>query len=114
MMHEISLCKNLIAIIEQEAKARNAVRIKKIYLEIGDLAAVEKMAMQFGFEVLSKGTLAEGAILKIIDVPGQALCQSCNKSVKIIKRYYACELCGGSFLTITSGKELRVKAIEVE
>ena len=71
IMHELWLCKSILEIIKQNANKKNCTRIKKIYLEIGQLAAVEKEALNFSFSVVTQGTVAEGAELLIIDIPGE-------------------------------------------
>lgn len=113
-MHELSLCRHIINTIEiQSAKFANA-RVKNIYLEIGLLAAVEKSALQFNFDILKKGTLLECASLHFLDISGEAICHICQKNVKIIQYQDPCPMCGQFSLTITKGQELRIKSVEVE
>ena len=113
-MHELSLCRTLIAIIKEQVQGKNCRSVKKIGLEIGELAAVDQSALCFGFEVTCKNTLAESAILEIIAVEGQAICDACHNTVKLKQYYDACEICGHLSLTVTQGDELRIKYIEVE
>ena len=46
-MHELWLCKSILEIIQQNAIEKNGTRVKKIVLEIGQLAAVEKDFFNF-------------------------------------------------------------------
>ncbi len=113
-MHELSLCEGVIRLVEESARRQGFSRVKTVWLEIGPLAGVEIEAMQFSFEVIKRGTLADGAELEIIEVPGEAWCLPCARRVEIKQRFDACRHCGSHQLQVTGGGELRVKELEVE
>lgn len=113
-MHEMSLCEGVLQVIEDQAKAQDFHRVKTVWLEIGELAGVDPEAMRFGFDVVMQGSLADGAALEIIHLPGRAWCLSCGKEVHVAQRFESCPLCGGYQLQVTGGDELRVKELEVE
>jgi len=112
-MHEISLCQSVLRIIEQQAAQQNFSRVKTVSLEVGRLSGVEPEALRFGFDAVMKDSIADGAILEIIDVAAQAVCSQCNNRVEVKQRFDACPKCGG-VLTIEKGEELRIKELEVE
>jgi len=114
LMHELWLCKNVLEIINQEIANRNLQRVKVIYLEIGQLLSIDKMAFVFNFNVVTQGTLAAKAKLKIIDIAGKALCQLCNLEVPVNQYYDPCPKCSNFLLSIIQGEELCVKSMEVE
>lgn len=113
-MHEMSLCESIVQTLEEQARVQDYQQVQVVRLEIGALAGVEVEAMRFGFEVVTRGTLAEGAELDIIEVDGQAWCLPCGKSVSVKQRFDACPDCGSYQLQITSGEELRIKELEVQ
>jgi hydrogenase nickel incorporation protein HypA/HybF len=113
-MHELSLCEGVIQILVEQARVQHYARVKTIWLEIGTLAAVEVEALRFGFEVIARGTLAEGARLVILSVPGRAWCSSCGNAVALAHRGASCPQCGGYQLEVIGGEELRIKELEVE
>lgn len=113
-MHELWICRNILEIIKESASGKACTQIKVIHLEIGELVAVEKSSLLFGFEVISKGTIAEDAILKFIDIPGQAWCVVCKNVIKISRYDQACKFCGNCSLSIMKGEELRIKSMEVK
>lgn len=113
-MHELSLCRYIIDIINEHVSNVSCSLVKKVTLETGELAGVDQGALRFGFDVTAKGTVAEGALLEIITIPGQAICDSCQKTVPISHYYDPCQTCGQFSLTVTQGDELRVKSMEVE
>lgn len=113
-MHEMSLAENVLQIIEDTARAQKFTHVRTVVLEIGALSAVEPEAMLFCFDAVTRGSLAEGAKLEIINIPGTGWCLECGKSVTLSERYGLCPECGDARVEITSGNELRVKDLEVE
>ncbi|MCX7117352.1 MAG: hydrogenase maturation nickel metallochaperone HypA [Legionellales bacterium] len=113
-MHELSLCRTVLDIINDHVSGTDYKQVKKITLDIGQLAAVDQAALRFSFDVVTKGTLAEHALLEIIEIEGMAFCDFCQKTVKLKRYDDACPSCGHFSLTVTQGEELRVKCMEVE
>ena len=113
-MHEMSLCESILQIIEDNATSQRYQRVKTVWLEIGNLSGVELEAMRFSFEIVTRGSLAEEAKLEIIEIPGQAWCMQCAKTVSVTQRFDACPDCGGYQLQVTGGEEMRIKELEVE
>lgn len=113
-MHEMSLCEGVLQVMEDQAKSVGFNKVKTVWLEIGDLAGVEVEAMRFGFDVVIKGSVADGAALEIINLPGRAWCMTCSHEVAIKQRFDPCPDCGGYQLQVTGGDELRIKELEVE
>ena len=112
-MHEMSLAEGIRSIVEDQARAHNFARVTVLRLEIGRFAGVEKPALEFAFDVVMRGSPAEGARLEMIDLPGQAMCYDCMKSVEIYDRLDPCPLCGGGRLIPSGGDEMRIKDMEV-
>ena len=75
---------------------------------------MEKRALEFAFDVVMRGSAAEGAVLEIIDLPGRALCYDCGETVEIADRLDPCPLCGGGRLLPQGGDEMRIKDMEVQ
>lgn len=113
-MHEMSLCEGVLHVLETEAKTQGFSKVKTVWLEIGDLSSVEPEAMLFSFDVVTRNSLAEGAELKIINIPGDAWCMQCSKNVAVKQRYDECPDCGSYQLQVTTGDEMKIKELEVE
>ncbi|HFD31929.1 MAG TPA: hydrogenase maturation nickel metallochaperone HypA [Gammaproteobacteria bacterium] len=113
-MHEMSLCEGVLQIIESEAAKQNFTQVKRVILEVGTLSGVEIKALEFAFDVVMKGSIAEQARLEIIELEAQAWCMQCAKSVTIKQRYDACPTCGSYQLQVSSGDEMRIKELEVD
>ncbi|KTD13696.1 hydrogenase nickel incorporation protein HypA [Legionella gratiana] len=113
-MHELWLCQSILEIIKKNAIKKECTLVKKVILEIGQLAAVEKDTLIFSFNIASKGTIAENAVLEIIDISAEAFCESCKKVVPLRQYYEGCLACGSHSLKILQGEELRVQSMVVE
>lgn len=113
-MHEMALCESVLEALEENARREGYRKVTLVRLEIGALAAVEPEAMRFGFDAVMRGTLADGAVLEIIERPGQAWCMACACTVAVRQRFDPCPGCGGYQLQVTGGEELRIKELEVE
>ena len=62
---------------------------------------------------VAMASLAEGASLHIIKMPGKAFCLQCLDTVPVTQRYDSCPVCGSYHLQITQGEEMRIKELEV-
>ena len=111
-MHEMSLCEGIRDVVEENARSHDVKRISRVRLEIGRFAGVEKPALAFAFDVVMRGSVAEGATLEMIDLPGRAMCFDCGHEVEIEDRLEPCPECGGGKLMPTGGDEMRIKDLE--
>ena len=113
-MHEMSLCEGVLTVLEDSAKQQGFKKVKKVWLEIGVLSGVEHEAMMFSYDVVVKGSVADGSSLEIIELPAQAWCMQCMNEVEVTGRGEPCPSCDSYQLQISSGDELRIKELEVE
>lgn len=110
----MSLAESALQIIEDAARSQGFTKVKTVWLEIGQLAAVEPDAMRFCFDAVTGGSLAEGARLEIIETPGAGRCESCGNTVAMQQQYGLCPECGSPHLQIVAGHQMRVKDLEVK
>ncbi len=113
-MHEMSLAEGVLQVIEDYAEKEGYSRVKTVWLEIGRLSGVEVEAMRFCFDAVTRGSLAEGAALEIVETEGQGWCLVCGKTVPLAARYEPCPECGDFQVQVAGGTEMRVKELEVE
>lgn len=64
-MHEMAIAESIVELVEEHAKRDVFQRVHQIHLVVGALSHVDPRALEFGFEIIAKGTVAEGATLKI-------------------------------------------------
>ena len=113
-MHESGLTEDLFAHALQHAREANARRILRIKVVIGALSDASRESIQFYFESLAPGTLAEGAQLEFATAPGRAHCNACGRDVEIDDRFTACPACGAVALAVTGGNVVLLDSLDVE
>jgi len=113
-MHELSLMTGVLDAVEASARENNARRVTEIKLVIGKMSEVLDDAMDFAFEVLAPGTLAEGARLSITKINPQSRCLACNTEFEHDRFNFACPECDSLATELFAGKEMYIEAIEVE
>jgi hydrogenase nickel incorporation protein HypA/HybF len=112
-MHELALCQSVVESLRQQARIHGFERITTVRLEIGALSCVSAEAIEFCFSAVTHGTLADGARLELVRLPGEAWCLDCSLSLTLDERYQPCPHCGGHRLRVTQGEEMRIKELEV-
>ena len=112
-MHEYSITQQIVKIAEENAISNGAVKIERICLVVGELSGFIGESIQMYFDILSKGTLAEGAIVDIIYVKPKLKCSKCNLLFYRKRFSFECPQCGGMGLPTEIGKEFYVKDIDI-
>ena len=108
-MHELGITHQIVEAVTSQS---GGAKITRIRVEIGKLSGVMADAVRFCFDACASGTLAEGATLEIIELPGLAWCLECAKEVSLDEPYGRCS-CGNVLLQWISGHELKLKDMEV-
>lgn len=113
-MHEMSLAEGVLQIIEDAARQQGFARVRTVWLEVGELACVERESLCFSFAQAAKQSIADNARLEIIEIKGQGWCAHCAQEVSLPALYEPCPQCGNFPVTVTDGDQLRVRELEVE
>jgi len=104
----------MLRVIEDQAAAHGYRKVVAVSLEVGALAGVEVEALRFGFDVVMKDSIAEGARLDVTVRPALAWCDVCSRRVGVAQRWQPCPLCGAHGLQVEEGEALLIKELEVE
>lgn len=113
-MHELSITEHLLDHCIREAKKRHAEKIRVIRLCIGQLNGLVPDCIQIYLDMLSEGTIAEGARIEAEFLPVKVRCRDCGLDGEITPHHLACPHCGSLRLQILSGKEFYIKSMEVD
>jgi hydrogenase nickel incorporation protein HypA/HybF len=113
-MHEMAVAEGILDIALDYAAKNQAEKIGKIGLRLGEMAGVETESLEFCFESLVKGTIAEGAELALHRMPLVGRCRKCGHETHIEHYNFICPACGKGALDIISGRELQVEYLEVD
>jgi hydrogenase nickel incorporation protein HypA/HybF len=112
-MHELGICRNLIDVALSAMAERGAAGpAKSLQVEVGRFTAVVPDSLRFYFDVLSRGTLLEGAELEIESIPLRTRCRSCAQETEPELPSLLCLKCDG-VVEIVSGRELRLVSVDV-
>jgi hydrogenase nickel incorporation protein HypA/HybF len=108
-MHEMAITESVVAAVSERIGPE---RVRRVVLEIGRLSGVVPDALRFCFELCAKDTTLDGALLEIREIPGLAHCGACGADVELDFPVGMCA-CGSPELAIVSGRELRIKQVEL-
>ncbi|MDD2420614.1 MAG: hydrogenase maturation nickel metallochaperone HypA [Heliobacteriaceae bacterium] len=112
-MHEYPVTQEIVRIAEESARKYNAVKITKITLVVGELAGFIGESISMYFEIIAKGTMAEGAALEIKPVKAQLKCDRCDRYFDRPRYSFTCPVCGENGRPTEIGKEFYVENIEI-
>ncbi len=110
-MHEVSVMHNLLEIVTATADREGAGTIDVIHLRIGEMAGINFESLEFAFEILSKGTRAEGGRLECDRVALMGKCSACSSEFHPEDLVFRCPECGSGGVEIIAGREMEVDYI---
>lgn len=114
-MHELPITQSILEIALRHAESANAVKVTDLYLVIGELSSVIDDSVQFHWEILSQGTIAEGSRLHFERIPAKLTCLDCGNDYKLDDgALTACPQCNGFKIKVIEGEEFRLDSIEIE
>jgi len=113
-MHELSLIAELVGILGESARENGIVRIGKVRLVVGESYQALPEALATAFQVLTAGTLADGAVLEIAPVDLVFRCHECGREYGGREWPLPCPECGSFRRTLLRGNELYVDYYEGE
>lgn len=111
-MHEVSLMMSIMDVALETAKKEKANKVNRISLLIGAKSGVVVDSLEFAFEMVTKNTIAEEAVLEVKTTPLKGECVSCG-NIFVSDEFLICDKCG-NFAKAISGQELNIQSIEVE
>ena len=122
-MHEFSAVSQMVELVLEEAKRRNAKKVLEVRVSVGKLSFLNPEQLRFAYKVLSEGTILENSKLRIEEKEGVIQCSKCGYkggiSVEDNPYYHLgipllrCPKCGGE-ASIVEGRDFSVKSIRIE
>lgn len=113
-MHEVSIAASLLAMAEEEIRAKGCARILGLTVQYGQISGIMPEALRLGFAAVIAGTPHEGATLALEEVPLRLRCPFCRVCFDGAQDIFApCPNCGEEFGHIVEqGRELTLMRIE--
>ena len=106
----MSLVEQITAIMGKEG----ASKLHSITLAIGKYSGVEKECFEFAFSVAAEGSLAEKAVLKIVQTDMKVKCRECGVETMNEMPLAKCGKCSSLNVEVVSGREFNIRSMEVE
>ena len=110
-MHELSIAEAVVEIACRHAEGR---RVTAVEVRAGYLRQVVPSALELAFALVAEGTAAEGAELRIEEVPAAGRCRDCGAQSALDGFPLLCGRCGSWDVEVLRGEELLVDAVELE
>lgn len=113
-MHELSVTENVLNLAVRHAQQAGAVRVTDLYLVIGRLSSIVDESVQFYWDMISEGTVCEGARLHFQRVPAELLCLNCAQTYTLDGELTDCPNCHSEGVRVLKGDEFYLDSLEVE
>lgn len=113
-LHELTIIDNIIRICVDEAKKHKVSKILEIKIKIGELSGMVPEYIQYYFDIISKGTAAEKALLKIEKIPIEIKCNDCDMNSEVSLDNLICLYCRSANVQIIKGNGFIIESMEVE
>lgn len=117
-MHEMSLVRNIVQIVKEEAEAANAGKITAVHLVVGEGRDIVEHLLQSMFQYFARGTVMEDAKVVLEHIPYMVRCNQCQTEfhLEIMRpEKWRCPNCGAyKDYTLVSGNEFYISRIEAQ
>lgn len=113
-MHEYPITKRIVEIAEEHAKKEHASRVVQVNLVVGDYSGFIGESISMYFDIISEGTLCEGAAVNIRRIKPMLECRNCGELFEKVPFSFECPKCGGEGGPTEIGKEFYIESIEIE
>jgi hydrogenase nickel incorporation protein HypA/HybF len=113
-MHELAVTQSILDIALHHAKEAGAVHIKEVNLVIGELSSIVDDSVQFYWDMIAQGTIAQGAILNFKRIPAMLRCHACGNEFPMDRQEFVCPACGSQKIAVAGGEEFYLESIDVD
>jgi hydrogenase nickel incorporation protein HypA/HybF len=113
-VHEVGIASSILECVAGEMQRHPGSRVLSVGVRIGALSSVDKDALDFAFEALTRDTNLEDLKLEIEWVPWRQKCLSCAEEYDVRNMDVTCPKCAATHSTCIAGTELDVAYLELE
>lgn len=122
-MHELSVSSAILETVLKHAEGR---KVTAVEMKIGRLRQVVPDSLTFYFEIVSRDTFAEGAVLELDLIDGLLRCEACTtewdpapkpaeeEADILMPPMFRCPVCEAGGAKVLHGEELEVDSIIVD
>ena len=115
-MHELPITRSIFRTVIRKAEECGVKSVVRVCIEAGELREYVEVILQKYWDYISKGSLAEGAKIELISIPATARCSECETVYDLnIEDLEGsrCPKCGYDRGELITGRELRIKGMEI-
>lgn len=113
-MHEVGIAASILESVEAEARRRPDAQFVAVGVRIGELSNVDKDALEFAFEALTRNTALANLKLEVEWCPRRQKCLDCAEEFIVRDLDLNCPKCGTNKTSCVAGTELDVAYLELE
>ena len=113
-MHEVGIASSILDCVRGEAQKHPGAQLVSVCVRIGELSNVDKDALDFAFEALTRDTDLQHMKLLVDWCPRRQKCTACSEEFAVQDFELTCPKCGSMQTTLISGTELDIAYIELE
>ncbi len=113
-MHEIGIASSILESVAAEAQKYPGAQVLAVGVRIGEFSAVDKDALDFAFECITRDTEWEHLKLEVEWCPRRQKCLACSEEFAVPDFNLSCPKCGANHSTCISGTELDIAYLELE
>ena len=112
-MHEASIALNILRITKDELIKNGGSNVETVKVEIGALSGVELESLQFALNACKDQDVFKSTNFLIEEIEAKAKCRVCGNEFEAGDFFEVCPKCSSFELDYLSGKELKIKSIEI-
>jgi hydrogenase nickel incorporation protein HypA/HybF len=113
-VHEIGIASSILECVEAEARKHPGSQVIAVGVRIGELSNIDKDALDFAFEALTRDTTLENLKLQVEWCPRREKCLACGEQFTVRDLHLTCPKCGANHSTCIGGTELDIAYLELE
>jgi len=112
-MHEFSITKSIVGILERVGNENKADRITKVNLELSPVASIEPESVKFYYGYLTENNaMLKGAELIFEKSEIDIRCLDCKKTFRQKQFKPVCPECGGSRIVMKEIDDIKIISVE--
>lgn len=114
-MHEMGIAEGILSSAITAAEEAGATTINEVDITVGVLTEVMEDALQFAWEAIRTGTMAESAVLNVTMLDARSRCADCGHEWGHDRYSGAqCPSCNGYLIRLLVGRELKIDSIDID
>jgi hydrogenase nickel incorporation protein HypA/HybF len=109
-MHELSLCRSIVDIVNRHADGRD---VRAVHLRVGQLRQIVPDTLVFCWGLMNENTPLAGSALEVESVAAEIRCRTCSTTTTISQPILVCSSCTGTDVEIVAGEEFLITTLDL-